>query len=257
MIGPRAAPRRNSSTLQSVERACAVLELLASVDKPQTVTQVSQALEIERTATHRLLRSLLKTGFVRSDHPGAYSIGTRSLAVGLAYMEQMQVWQIALPYLMELSLEVSDRPWTIVLATFDGKDILLLERLWTRFTPLDTVIEIGGKMPVDRTAAGWSYLSQLSDAEAASIVGKKRFEEIRPKIDEARRSEGMAFASDALQPGVDALSAPILDSAGRVAALLIVGGPEFHDELRLDSPIAREANRRSQLGTCGSVTTTL
>jgi DNA-binding IclR family transcriptional regulator len=243
MIGSRTAPRRDSATLQSVERACAVLEHLACADGPQTVTQVSQALEIERTATHRLLRSLLKTGFVRSDQPGSYSIGTRTLAVGLSYVEQMQVWQIALPYLMELSLEISDRPWTIVLATFDGKDILLLERLWTRFTPLDTVIEIGGKMPVDRTAAGWSYLSQLSDADAAAIVGKERFAQIRPRIEEARRSQGMSFASNALQPGVDALSAPILDSSGRVAALLIVGGPEFHDELRFDSPIASRVLR--------------
>jgi hypothetical protein len=41
------------------------------------------------------------------------------------------VWRIALPYLMELSLEFADKPWTMVLGMFDGKDILLLERLWT------------------------------------------------------------------------------------------------------------------------------
>jgi IclR family transcriptional regulator, acetate operon repressor len=235
--------RRSSSSLQSVERACAVLEYLASCDVPQTATQVSQALGIERTATHRLLKSLLTGGLVRSDRPGIYSIGPRALAIGLSYVEQMLVWQLALPYLMELSLECADRPWTIVLAMFDGRDILLLERLWTRLTPLDTVIEIGGKMPVDRTAAGWAYLAQLSDNEGAEIVGEERFEQIRPKIASARKSQGMSFASGELQPGVDALSAPILDANGRPVALLIVGGIDFGDELHLESRTATRVLR--------------
>jgi DNA-binding IclR family transcriptional regulator len=240
---PATAPRRNSSSLQSVERACAVLEHLATCDESQTATQVSQALGIERTATHRLLKSLLAGGLVQSDRPGTYSIGPRAVAIGLSYVEQMQVWQLALPYLMELSLECADRPWTIVLAMFDGRDILLLERLWTRFTPLDTVIEIGGKMPVDRTAAGWAYLAQLSDADAAEIVGEERFEQIRPKIESARNAGGMAFASGELQPGVDALSAPILDANGRPVALLIVGGTDFRDELQLESKTATRVLR--------------
>jgi DNA-binding IclR family transcriptional regulator len=246
------SPLRDSSTLQSVERACIVLEHLAACDEPQTTSEVSRALGIERTATHRLLRSLLKSGFARSDRSGSYSVGPRPLAIGIRYIEQTHVWRIALPYLMELSLEYADRPWTIVLGMFDGRDILLLERLWTRYTPLDTVIEIGGKMPVDRTAAGWAYLAQLTDEKAAAIVGQTRFEKIKPKLAQARRSKGMAFASGELQPGVDALSAPILDGSGRVAALLIVGGADFHSELNVDSPIAKRVLR-----TVGSVSATL
>jgi DNA-binding IclR family transcriptional regulator len=235
--------RRDSSTLQSVERACIVLEHLASCDRPQTASEVSRALEIERTATHRLLRSLLKSGLVRSERPGAYSVGPRALAIGVRYVEQSQVWRIALPYLMELSLEFADKPWTMVLGMFDGKDILLLERLWTRYTPLDAVIDIGAKMPVDRTAAGWAYLAQLPEEKAMTIVGEPRFEQIRPKLELARRSQGMSFASGELQPGVDALSAPIIDGSGNVAALLIVGGTDFHDELHLHAPIARRVLR--------------
>ena len=193
--------RRDSSTLQSVERACIVLEHLASCDRPQTASEVSRALEIERTATHRLLRSLLKSGLVRSERPGAYSVGPRALAIGVRYVEQSQVWRIALPYLMELSLEFADKPWTMVLGMFDGKDILLLERLWTRYTPLDAVIDIGAKMPVDRTAAGWAYLAQLPEEKAITIVGEPRFEQIRPKLELARRSQGMSFASGELAAG--------------------------------------------------------
>ncbi|MDP9261554.1 MAG: helix-turn-helix domain-containing protein [Actinomycetota bacterium] len=234
---------RDSSTLQSVERACAVLEYLAACDEPQTASQVSRALTIERTAAHRLLRSLLKSGIVWSERPSLYSIGPRALAIGMSYVEQMQVRRIALPYLMELSFEYTERPWSIVLAMFDGKDILLVERLWNPRTPLNSLIEIGGKMPIDRTAAGWAYLARLTDSAAAAIVGHKRFEEIRPKIEQARDSRGIAFASGELQPGIDALSAPIVDSTGRVVALVIVGGTDFHDELNLDSPTASRVLR--------------
>jgi IclR family transcriptional regulator, acetate operon repressor len=234
---------RDSSTLQSVERASAVLEHLAACDEAQTASQVAQALDVERTAAHRLLRTLLKSGLVWSERRGHYSIGPRALAIGMSYVEQLQVRRIALPYLMELSYEYSDRPWSIVLAVFDGKDILLVERLWNPRTPLNSLIEIGGKMPVDRTAAGWAYLSQQSDDTVVEIVGGGRFGEIEPKLREARALHGLSFAHAELQPGIDALSAPILDSAGRVAAVVIVGGTDFDDQLRPDSEMSQNVLR--------------
>jgi len=242
--GPEAVTRpRDSSTLQSVERACSVLEYLAGCDMPQTTSEVSRALGIERTAAHRLLRSLLKGGIVSTESKGTYSIGPRAFSIGMSYVEQMQLRRIALPYLMELCFEYTERPWSIVLAVFDGKDVLLIERLWNPRTPLDSLMEIGGKMPVDRTAAGFAYLAQQSDEDIAAIVGEPRFQEIKPAIDETRAAGGMAFTSGLLQSGIDALSAPILDSSGRVTALVIVGGSDFQDELHLESHTARRVQR--------------
>jgi IclR family acetate operon transcriptional repressor len=238
-----AAPTKDSGLLQSVERACAVLEYLARCDEPQSATQVSRALEIERTTAHRLLKSLLKGGMVSNERAALYSIGPRALAIGTSYVEQMHVRRIALPYMMALSAEYAKRPWSVVLGVFDGEDILLVERLWNPKTPLNSLIEIGGKMPVDRTAAGWAYLAQLSDQDATRIVGAPRFVEILPKLHEARDSHGLAFASGELQPGIDALAAPVIDSSGRVAAVVIVGGSDFHDELHAESEIALHVRR--------------
>ena len=171
-----------------------------------------------------------------------YSIGPRALAIGLSYVEQMRVWQVALPYLMELSLECADRPWTIVLAMFDGRDILLLERLWTRFS--------APARHGDRDRRQFApHRSRLGPTSPNSAMRRPRTssgrnaEEIRPKVEFARASQGMAFASGELQPGVDALSAPILDSSGRVTALLIVGGTEFREELHLESRTATRVLR--------------
>ena len=93
-------------------------------------------------------------------------------------------------------------------------------------------------MPVDRTAAGWAYLATLSDEEARRIVGEPRYTQIKPKLDAARRSKGLAFAHAELQPGIDALSAPIVDPAGRAVALVIVGGTDFENELHAGSAMA-------------------
>jgi DNA-binding IclR family transcriptional regulator len=239
---PTVAPR-DSSTLQSVERASAVLEYLAACDGPQTASQVAQALEVERTAAHRLLRTLLKSGLVWSERRGHYSIGPRALAIGMSYVEQLQVRRIALPYLMELSFEYGDKPWSIVLAVFDGKDILLVERLWNPRTPLNSLIEIGGKMPVDRTAAGWAYLSQQPDEVVREIVDEERYAAIEDKLAEARELHGLSFAHAELQPGIDALSAPIVDQSGRVVAVVIVGGTDFEDQLRPDSEMSQNVLR--------------
>jgi IclR family acetate operon transcriptional repressor len=225
-----------------VERACAVLEHLAASEEPCSATQVARALGLERTAAHRLLRTLAQSGMVSTDGAGQYSIGPRALAVGMSYVEQLRVRRIALPYLMELSLEYTHRPWSIVLAVFDGTDILLVERLWNPRTPLDSLIAIGGKMPVDRTAAGWAYLAQLPDDEIQAIVGPPRFKEIAAKIGEARET-GISFAHGELQPGIDALSAPIVDASGRPVAVVIVGGTDFSNELHPDSQMAGRVMR--------------
>jgi IclR family transcriptional regulator, acetate operon repressor len=234
---------RRPKTLQSVERACQLLEHLARCDPPQTALQVSRSMGLERTAAHRLLRTLAGTGMASTDGSGHYSIGARALTVGLSYIEQMNVRRVALPYMMELSFDYTERPWSIVLAIFDGQDILLVERLWNPRTPLDSLIEIGGRMPVDHTAAGWAYLAQLPADEATAIVGTERMAEIQPRLDAARANGGVAFAHAELQPGIDALSAPILDSAGRPIAVLIVGGTDFETELHTESNTAQRVMR--------------
>lgn len=240
---PRTLATRDPSKVQSVERACAILEYLAGCDQAQSALEVSRVIGVERTGVHRLLRTLLDAGMVWSDVKGRYAIGPRALTVGMSYVEQMQVRRIALPYLMELSYEYTERPWSVVLAVFDGKDILLVERLWNPRTPLNSLIEIGGRMPVDRTAAGWAYLAQLPQETAMDIVGEQRYKEIEPKLAQAQRSNGLAFAHEELQPGIDALSAPILDALGRPVALIIVGGTDFCDELDPSSPTSQRVLR--------------
>jgi DNA-binding IclR family transcriptional regulator len=236
-------PSRRPGKLQSVARACQLLEHLASCEAPQSALQVSRAMGIERTAAHRLLRTLAETGMASNDGNGSYSIGSRALTVGLSFIEHMQVRRVALPYMMDLSFDYTERPWSIVLAIFDGRDILLVERLWNPRTPLDSLIEIGGRMPVDRTAAGWAYLAQISEVEAIAIVGAKRYAEIEPRLAQTRADGGVAFAHAELQPGIDALSAPILDATGRPVAVLIVGGADFESEIKPTSPTAQRVLR--------------
>jgi IclR family transcriptional regulator, acetate operon repressor len=234
---------RRPGKLQSVERACQLLEHLATCEAPQSALQVSRAMGIERTAAHRLLRTLAETGMASSDGNGSYSIGSRALTVGLSFIEHMRVRRVALPYMMDLSFDYTERPWSIVLAIFDGHDILLVERLWNPRTPLDSLIEIGGRMPVDRTAAGWAYLAQVPEEEAIAIVGAKRYAEIEPRLVQTRADGGVAFAHAELQPGIDALSAPILDATGRPVAVLIVGGADFESEITPTSPTAQRVLR--------------
>jgi len=95
---------------------------------------------------------------------------------------------------------------------------------------------------VDWTAAGWAYLAQLPDDEIRAIVGASRFKEIAAKIAEARET-GISFAHGELQPGIDALSAPIVDASGRPVAVVIVGGTDFSNELHPDSQMAGRVMR--------------
>jgi len=74
-------------------------------------------------------------------------------------------------------------------------------------------------------------------------VGPKRYAEIEPRLVQARADGGVAFAHAELQPGIDALSAPILDPNGRPVGVLIVGGADFESEIHPSSPTAQRVLR--------------
>ena len=114
----------------------------------------------------------------------------------------MQVRRVALPYMMDMSFDYTERPWSIVLAIFDGRDILV-ERLWNPRTPLDSLIRSAAGCPSRPPPAG-PTLAQVSEAEAIAIVGAKRHAEIEPRLAQTRADGGVAFAHAELQPGINA-----------------------------------------------------
>jgi DNA-binding IclR family transcriptional regulator len=240
-----AVERPRQLSVQSVDRACAVLEHLAKSNAPRSALEVAQAIELHRTIVHRLLRTLLGHGMVEEERSGRYTLGARALTMGFEYLDGIAIRKIALPYLVDLSTRiVKRRPWAVTLGIPVDRSVVLVERIWNpNVVALTSLIDIGVRLPLDRSAAGWSVLAFCERPQVVELVGADRFEQIEDTLERVRRAHGLAFALGELRPGIGAISAPIFESEGRPVAVAIVAGSQIESELREDSEVAHELRR--------------
>ena len=70
-------------SVQSIERAAAILQVVAGSGGTLGVTDISEAVGLAKTTTHSLLRTLLLVGFVEQDRAtGRYALGTALRRLG-------------------------------------------------------------------------------------------------------------------------------------------------------------------------------
>jgi DNA-binding IclR family transcriptional regulator len=94
-------------SIRSVQRALAIVRLLAEVRKPLGVAEVAQATALPPATAHRLLVTLVEEGWVQQDPQSTqYELGTGILgtaAVALAYSPFIQAAKVTLNDISEVS----------------------------------------------------------------------------------------------------------------------------------------------------------
>ncbi|GAB3242717.1 IclR family transcriptional regulator [Kineosporia babensis] len=70
-------------SIQSIERAAAILELLAAAPVPLRVSEIGSAVQLPRATAHGILRTMLDVGWIEQDRvSGKYLIGEGRFAPG-------------------------------------------------------------------------------------------------------------------------------------------------------------------------------
>ena len=116
-------------TITAVERTAQVLKAFSNADMPTLgVTEISQQLDISKAVVHRILNSLRVQGFIDIDPTTRrYMLGPASLAVGLAFLRNVDVRDLARPVLRELSDQTQE---TAPLSSRAGWQRLRAEVSW-------------------------------------------------------------------------------------------------------------------------------
>jgi IclR family transcriptional regulator, acetate operon repressor len=209
------------SQLQSVQRAVRVLEVIAASHGVSTVSDIANAVELERTIVHRILRTLQDAGLVvKAD--GRYKIGVRGLLLGNAYLEHLALRRVALPYVQNLLyIQFRDHPWAITLFVPAGRFVAVVNQLFTPDSPFDLMMEIGTSFLAQDTAAGRAIVAYLPEYEAEQLLGAAGHAELAPRLEQIRAAEGV---DSNVILGMTAVSAVIRDSAGYPVGALTLSG---------------------------------
>ncbi|HEY9333727.1 IclR family transcriptional regulator [Kribbella sp. NPDC050459] len=174
-------------TVQSIERAAAVLRLLAAAPDGLGVADLGNALGLAKPTVHGILRTLHQVGFVDQDHSGAhYHLSDAFGRLGESYLDPNELRSRAINWADSLASRSGEvvRVGRLV----EGK----VEVVHHVFRPDDSDqdLDVGTTLPPHATALGKAVLA--FDASGATRPRKLEAFTTRTITDPARLAEELA-----------------------------------------------------------------
>jgi len=231
--------------LESVELILRLLELLAAARHPKGVTEVARELDISKPRAHRHLRALVQRGYARQDlRSEGYEIGIKVLALGEQVRERFDVVGAIRPVMGPLREATG---LAVTASALLGDDVVVLEMLQGR-TLIEFGVRPGSRLDFHASAHGLvalafgpsSLMDAVLDRPLTAWTAHTLADPASVRAEVAHvRSQGWATAVDAVQVGVNALAAPVLDHRGICrGAVALVGATQFIPERPSDEQIA-------------------
>jgi DNA-binding IclR family transcriptional regulator len=238
------------SGTQSIERAIAVLECLRLSDRSLALSEIARDVGLTASTAHRLLRALVKAGYVEQDH----STERYRLGIGIAVLGQRAIessgYQLARPILAALSERSGE---SASLAIRRGGEIVVIDRVMGP-AALRFDHPTGAELAAYASAMGKALLAYSTSAiqvEVEQIPSLERFTERTITDRKALAAEltetatrGYAINIEERYEGVSAVAAPVLSASGRAHSAIGLQGPSIRlTPTRLEelAPLVQEA----------------
>lgn len=237
-------------TIAAIERAADVLTLFVDSRQPSLgVTEIAQGLGLSKAVVHRILASLRGREFVALDEGSRrYALGPRALALGLAYLDRIDVRGLARPVLEQLSAATDETATCSVRA---GHDRIYVDQV-TPTRDIKMVVPIGAAFPLHAGGSSKAFLAFLPEAEQADYLSRPLTAltditvtdpaRLRAELAEIR-ARGYAVSYGERQEGAASVAAPVLDHEGMPVAVISVCGPveRFRAEVETAASLLTEA----------------
>jgi DNA-binding IclR family transcriptional regulator len=222
------------SSVQSVDRAVAILKSF-SLEKPERgVGELSYELGLHKSTVSRLVKTLERGGFLsRNPYTGRYRLGLDLIGLAGQVTSYMDLRELARPALRQLALDCQE---SVNLVVLDAGQVINLEQFVPPERQVKDIGRVGRRMYPHCTAAGKVLLAFLPPAELEqtlpgelvsftpyTITDRDRLVQALARV----RQQGYAEAREELEEGLNALAAPIHDLTGRVVAAATVSGPAY------------------------------
>src|SRR3954462_6758188 len=151
--------------VQSIERAAAILRLLASGTRRLGLGEVASSLGLAKGTAHGILRPLQNVGVLEQDPAtGKYQLGAGLLRLGTSYLDVNELRSRSINWADALAARSGEAVWIGTL--LDGK-VLIVHHV---FRPDDSLqsLDVGALLPLHATALGKVLLAY--DTQAAEYV---------------------------------------------------------------------------------------
>lgn len=243
----QATPTKVDSTLA---KGLSILETLAASPQGRGVTELSQMLDLNKSNTFRLLRSLTALGYVKSLEDKKYTVTMKVWQVGQQVMDNLNLSQLCAPNMLALSQAFGE---AIYLAVPEGLTVIYVDKLDST-QPIRSFTPKGGSAPIHCVGTGKAILAANYESMRVRLKGNLKKYTDNTITSLARLDKDMAatcergFALDQAEyrKGIYSFGAPVLNPNGEAIAALGVSVPEVNlDEARIAAIAAAVSHQAS------------
>jgi len=222
-------PKRS---IQSIDRAAAILNALASGPRRLGVSELAARLGLAKPTVHGLLQTLQAHGFVEQD--GAtdkYQLGAGLLQLGYSYLDLNELRFRSIPYADRLATRTG---CAVRLGVMHGSAVVIIHHLFRPDSSFQ-IPEVGLQLPLHATSFGKAILAFLPATVLEDLAVEplprltkrtQTLSSLRGELDQVR-TEGLATERDEAVLGESSVASPVFDHRGKVVgAIGVVGDSE-------------------------------
>jgi DNA-binding IclR family transcriptional regulator len=228
--------------LQSLSRGLEALDLMASRAEPMRLTDLAEALGVDKSNASHLLKTLLAAGYAVQDAARRYAVSAKVAGAARSRhtLEEIvavkEAWRPALEELVRATGECAH------LAVLVGNRVWYVDKVDSSL-PLKVDHPIGALSPLHCTALGKAFLAfgRVPLPLDLRIYTPKTLATRRELSDEIERTlaRGYAVDNEEFAPGIRCVARPIYDANGEMIAALGVSGPS----VRVDAERLQDLGR--------------
>jgi DNA-binding IclR family transcriptional regulator len=225
--------------VQSVERAAAILQVLAIEAQPTPLSHLASALGLAKGTTHGLVQTLKDVGFVDQDpDSGLYAIGAGLLHLGAPALDHNELRSWAINWADALAARSR---LAVLVGTLEGDHVAVVHHVFRPDASSQSSMT-GSTHPLHASALGKVLLAHDPRAMRAARATELESLTYRTITDWSVlqrqladiRDLGWAADVEEESPGTASLASPVRDRSGYVvAAIGVVGPPDALCDIRL------------------------
>jgi DNA-binding IclR family transcriptional regulator len=227
--------------LRGLDRALDVLDCLA--ERPGSMAEVVERMELSWGSAYRLFKSLEARGWLVQDDSGAYRLGPAAFYVGSTYLEWHPVVRVGRSQCREAAerahatAQIAEmrRGRSVVLVSYDHQSATFRPRTTSGY---HYPLHCGAKGIVLLAHAAPEYQAEYLQLELESLTPKTLVDPIllAAKLEEVR-DVGYCFTAGDIQSSSASVAAPIRDRKGAVCASVCLIG-DVNEFMERESDLA-------------------
>jgi len=223
--------------VRAAARAIAIMSAFELAHKPLSLNELSDISGVDRSATQRMVHTLLALGMIVRDHEDrGYLPGKRVLTMACSALRLNPVLQRATPILLELRRRTRER---VDMSLWDETRLIYALRMPSKHE-IFTATLTGNTVPLYCTAGGIAVMAHLGDDEIARLFAASdqrpftaetftTLKQVMAQVDSARL-RGHAIVTGQLLRHEVAMGVAVLDGQRRpLGAIHLAASMDEHD----------------------------